>query len=106
VLEDLNMIDIVTHEPGKWIKFVIIDSGVTKRDNSDRHLSLLNHKIDVCLAHLEDEQRFAEFGKPAEVVIEVRCAYPVASPTPIPRSVLYPSGRAMDYCIKFVDRTK
>ena len=104
MLEDLDRIDIVTHEPGQWVKFAIIDSGRTRQENPDRYLELLNHKVAQCLAMMEDEAKFEELGRPQDVTIEVRCAYPVRSSEPVPRSVTYNSGRTMNYKLVFLHR--
>ena len=104
MLEDLDSIDLILQETGEWVKFVIIDSGETRAHDPDKHLHLLNHKIDCCLAYLCDDCKFDELGRPQDIVFEVRCAYPVRSSTPLTRTATCDKGRNLHYKIVFVER--
>ena len=104
MLEDLETIDMVIHEPGQWVKFVVIDSGEMRKRDRERHLELLNHKVSQCIAMIEDDTKFDQLGRPEDITVEVRCAYPVQSSAPLHRSVTFESGRVMDFKIVFVER--
>jgi hypothetical protein len=105
MLEDLDSIDIVIQDPGKGVKFVIIDSGVTRAADEDKHLDLLNHKINCCLAYVEDDEKFEKLGHPDDITIEIRCAYAVKNKGTMHRSMTYDSGRVVNYKIVFVERS-
>ena len=74
MLEDANVIDIVARDDDGTVRFVALDTNDTP--NLKEKSELIDHKLEISYAHLQEEANFSKYGRPTKAILEIRCSYP------------------------------